>query len=245
MHIIKGAPHAPHEQHKHTTLAPANNVNRHEMIRQKDFVIAVMILYFVSIFVICCYYMCCGRTHTNHSRPCRSSHGEELIKEALVSKMVRLCRHNSNSETNEDAQLMGIVRCKEKTVNINRSTLGCAVNVNVEDNSDLMQCYICFEPFVIGDCVSWAKGIIQCQHVFHTSCIVEWLRNHNNCPCCRANIMYPETSRRRTWKFWIQYDKESENFKAQYCIIHGLVFPAPINGSDICEGINISNSDNS
>ena len=30
---------------------------------------------------------------------------------------------------------------------------------------------------------------IACDHLFHTSCIVEWLKRHNSCPSCRQRAV--------------------------------------------------------
>mmetsp|Transcript_6915 Transcript_6915/g.9938 ORF Transcript_6915/g.9938 Transcript_6915/m.9938 type:complete len:285 (-) Transcript_6915:421-1275(-) len=51
------------------------------------------------------------------------------------------------------------------------------------------QCPICIEEFQKGDKVSWGRNMRSCRHVYHTECITEWLRLHNECPCCRMAMI--------------------------------------------------------
>lgn len=56
--------------------------------------------------------------------------------------------------------------------------------VNVEG-----PCAICQEDFAVGDTVtSLAPEPTQCAHVFHSSCIIPWLSEHNSCPVCRFEL---------------------------------------------------------
>ncbi|KAL7563961.1 hypothetical protein ACA910_017574 [Epithemia clementina (nom. ined.)] len=54
------------------------------------------------------------------------------------------------------------------------------------------ECPICFEEFQVGDIVSFAprrsadnRDCDECSHVFHHSCIKEWLLRNTTCPFCR------------------------------------------------------------
>ena len=31
-------------------------------------------------------------------------------------------------------------------------------------------------------------AILNCGHIFHSACIVDWMKNHDNCPICRKKI---------------------------------------------------------
>uniref|UniRef100_A0A183C4R0 RING-type domain-containing protein n=1 Tax=Globodera pallida TaxID=36090 RepID=A0A183C4R0_GLOPA len=47
------------------------------------------------------------------------------------------------------------------------------------------ECAVCLGNFEAGDKV---RPLPPCEHIFHTECIELWLKNHNNCPLCRAEI---------------------------------------------------------
>lgn len=50
------------------------------------------------------------------------------------------------------------------------------------------ECPICLEEFDVGATVCKSKQH-GCDHVFHEECIKVWLLQHDNCPCCRTNVM--------------------------------------------------------
>ena len=57
------------------------------------------------------------------------------------------------------------------------------------------ECNICLAPFNIDDYVSTQQQQqkinttgIRCQHIFHTTCIKQWLLNNNGCPICRSSF---------------------------------------------------------
>ena len=45
-------------------------------------------------------------------------------------------------------------------------------------------CTICLAELIFD------KKRLQCGHKFHRDCILEWAKNHNNCPMCRLKIMF-------------------------------------------------------
>jgi hypothetical protein len=50
------------------------------------------------------------------------------------------------------------------------------------------ECTICLSEFEAGEMLCWAKTD-QCNHVFHFACIGEWLKDHDECPMCLADIV--------------------------------------------------------
>lgn len=55
---------------------------------------------------------------------------------------------------------------------------------DVDENGEPNSCSICLEPFRKGDrCTT-----LPCEHIYHTSCITEWLSNVNTCPVCKHEI---------------------------------------------------------
>jgi hypothetical protein len=50
-----------------------------------------------------------------------------------------------------------------------------------EENSDI--CVICQEQ-----CLESKENSTPCGHVFHTGCLLGWLKSHNTCPCCRESL---------------------------------------------------------
>lgn len=58
------------------------------------------------------------------------------------------------------------------------------------------ECNICLAPFNIGDYISTKQqkqnspAGIRCRHIFHTTCIKQWLLDHDNdgCPICRSSF---------------------------------------------------------
>ncbi|KAL0680817.1 hypothetical protein Bca4012_047664 [Brassica carinata] len=50
-------------------------------------------------------------------------------------------------------------------------------------NKDDIKCSICLEEYVDGDEV----GSMPCEHMFHVSCVQQWLRMKNWCPICKTS----------------------------------------------------------
>lgn len=55
------------------------------------------------------------------------------------------------------------------------------------------ECSICLDIYKTGETICWAKTD-ECDHIFHRECIVEWMKDHDDCPLCRTNLMSFEVS---------------------------------------------------
>ena len=73
------------------------------------------------------------------------------------------------------------------------NSVGERMSCSTAEEDHYSACVICLEPFRVGDRVTWSKEM-ECQHVFHKDCIVEWLQNpkHDDCPSCRCNIIHSD-----------------------------------------------------
>jgi E3 ubiquitin-protein ligase synoviolin len=57
-------------------------------------------------------------------------------------------------------------------------------DANVSNNNNNI-CIICRDEMMVGDC----KKLPGCQHIFHKSCLREWLVQQQTCPTCRSDII--------------------------------------------------------
>ena len=71
----------------------------------------------------------------------------------------------------------------------NASLTECDSIDNNDDDNDLQTCLICLESFKEGEAVSWSKTSTTCNHVYHEDCIIPWLINYDDCPCCRSMLI--------------------------------------------------------
>ena len=55
---------------------------------------------------------------------------------------------------------------------------------NPNDISEIV-CSICYSPFETGVKVIYLPN---CNHLYHTECILDWFKSHGTCPNCRQDV---------------------------------------------------------
>ncbi|GAA0148171.1 hypothetical protein LIER_07690 [Lithospermum erythrorhizon] len=59
-----------------------------------------------------------------------------------------------------------------------------SITITEADLKESNSCSICMEDFGLGS----LADKLPCKHLFHKSCIVEWLNRSNTCPLCRFKL---------------------------------------------------------
>lgn len=66
---------------------------------------------------------------------------------------------------------------------------GVADYFGIDDTRDRgTTCDICLLDYEVGDEVAWSRNI-NCVHVFHKDCILDWLVRKSTCPNCRTDYL--------------------------------------------------------
>ena len=74
----------------------------------------------------------------------------------------------------------------------------CTISINQNKTKDGVElrkvpneCSICLCEYTVGSDIVWSSNP-QCDHVFHTNCIEQWLMKQRDgplCPCCRRDFV--------------------------------------------------------
>lgn len=98
------------------------------------------------------------------------------------------------------------------------------------DEHHVRECSICFEKLLVNEIASWSPDP-DCHHVFHHTCIKEWLLHNSGCPSCRATFL--PVDRRPAQKSKISsfkqiaelvYAQQQRSRYCYYCVQHGVVY---------------------
>ena len=51
------------------------------------------------------------------------------------------------------------------------------------------ECPVCQDKFKDAEAGNVSQGVqLPCSHIYHKACIIEWIKQHNTCPVCRAEL---------------------------------------------------------
>lgn len=98
-------------------------------------------------------------------------HGSSVqIPFAVLMQAMNGARRSSNKQPASNEQIFKLPVRKLKSNDISR---------------DQPKCLVCQEDFVVGEEVK----TLPCFHIFHTSCIDQWLRTSKDCPVCKISLI--------------------------------------------------------
>ncbi|CAN8065593.1 unnamed protein product [Agarophyton chilense] len=78
------------------------------------------------------------------------------------------------------------------------------INVEKNEKGQLSSCPICTEQFELRQ----VARKLPCAHVFHSDCVIPWLKQHCTCPMCRREL--PTDNR--------QYEEEKKRQRRQAAV---------------------------
>ena len=79
----------------------------------------------------------------------------------------------------------------------------------IEDNDDNPICLICHD--ILDNGLDQVYELPECNHLYHTNCIVTWFRSgHSNCPYCGNRGLNEKKEKRRYYR---RYEKSEINAK--------------------------------
>ncbi|CAJ1956871.1 unnamed protein product [Cylindrotheca closterium] len=125
------------------------------------------------------------RFHFQIVLPDKSNISAETIRQASRTKKdeetpTEKCSSNS---FDEDGESSADVVKEIPTRNIISEQLASWTKPAAKD-----ECCICLECYTKGETIC-APATKRCDHVFHESCIKEWLREQDQCPLCRVDLL--------------------------------------------------------
>ncbi|OWM86139.1 E3 ubiquitin-protein ligase RING1-like [Punica granatum] len=69
--------------------------------------------------------------------------------------------------------------------------VGLKIDENgVWEGEEHIECAICLEDFNQGAEEACQAIVLDCRHVYHVACILEWLHTHHECPICRRYVQF-------------------------------------------------------
>ena len=117
---------------------------------------------------------------------------------------------SSSSETSQEIRKSNLQRYKQ-----NRSSAGDGVTMNGNEQHDGKNvashtCAICLCEYQHGEEICWSSNT-KCYHVFHKSCIHQWLLQHDECPYCRKAYLVDDDDDDEKERIQSRHDRDSDN----------------------------------
>lgn len=96
-----------------------------------------------------------------------------LLIVSFCSVLERFCYRGNNNNDNREQLIQNnenIIENSKKIIDIN------------ETNEK--ECIICFDDYKSDDKIAE----LECNHIYHDSCITRWLQKDLSCPICRSQL---------------------------------------------------------
>ena len=95
-------------------------------------------------------------------------------------------RNNENNENNDNRNNENNDNRNNENNDNNDNSINLCIfyELDEEIRKKYESCSICFENFKENEIVN----ITRCIHIYHETCINEWLKRNKTCPLCRLNI---------------------------------------------------------
>ena len=120
------------------------------------------------------------QSETNELSPRNLLNAQLQNFSAIVNAMIERSIDDMNMEIVINNSLADSVNQRTDTTNIKTD---CIKFSDISDNN-ITRCMICLLDFKDDDEVQY----LPCQHIFHHTCINEWVKYKNECPTCRNQI---------------------------------------------------------
>lgn len=112
---------------------------------------------------------------------------EEIGKQEEVGNHQEVDEDDTSSANNSvvGEKLQSVTNSIQRLASSIRDGFSSRKNTSEESER---QCPICICDFEIGDEICYSRNK-KCPHMFHHSCMSEWLIKHNVCPLCRVDYL--------------------------------------------------------
>jgi hypothetical protein len=150
---------------------------------------------------------------TNNNDPADDQSDDEQNQQNDAQDSDSIARDREESNTNNNNETENVTETETETVTVTETTrptlndsvksmftsfkkslrFGLTSPTTTEDPPEELICSICLTDFEDEQDVCTSKNI-DCKHVFHLSCMMEWLMHHDECPLCRHDYLKDSSS---------------------------------------------------